>query len=138
MPHSHLGPLGGGLVPPPDHLGIGRKSRQFLPAQASCRDPGTRAELRLQPSQLERESSLQPEFGWITGNLCDLSKGDFATTFLSSSLTCPATQSRLSGRGRLLGLSCDSNHRSDLGLSELPVPGQQLPSFYPLFSCSAH
>src|SRR6266566_4574817 len=27
--------------PPPDHLGIGRKSRQFLPAQASCRDPGT-------------------------------------------------------------------------------------------------
>src|SRR6516164_3637945 len=46
-------------------------------------------------------------------------------TFLSSNLTCPATQSRLSGRGRLLGLSCDSNHRSDLGLSELPVPGQQ-------------
>src|SRR5881396_1566496 len=39
MPHSHLGPLGGGLVPPPDHFGIGRKSRQFLPAQASCRDP---------------------------------------------------------------------------------------------------
>ena len=25
------------------------------------------------------------EFGWITGNLCDLSKGYFATTFLSSS-----------------------------------------------------
>jgi hypothetical protein len=36
-------------------------------------------------------------FGWITGNLCDLSKGYFATTFLSSSLTCPATQSRLCG-----------------------------------------
>jgi hypothetical protein len=33
------------------------------------------------------------EFGWTTGNLCDLSKGYFATTFLSSSLTCPATQS---------------------------------------------
>jgi hypothetical protein len=25
MPHSHLGPLGGGLVPPPDHLGIGNQ-----------------------------------------------------------------------------------------------------------------
>jgi hypothetical protein len=50
-----VGPLGGGLVPPPDHLGIGRKSRQFLPAQASCRDPGTRPELRLPPSQLKRE-----------------------------------------------------------------------------------
>ena len=34
---------------------IGRKSRQFLPAQASCRDPGTGPELRLPPSQLERE-----------------------------------------------------------------------------------
>ena len=37
--------------PPPDHLG--RKSRQFLPAQASCRDPGTRPELR--PTVAERE-----------------------------------------------------------------------------------
>src|SRR5262249_43015154 len=33
--------------PPPDHLGIGRTSRQFLPAQASCRDPGTTPELRI-------------------------------------------------------------------------------------------
>jgi len=31
---------------PPDHLGIGRKSRQFLPAQASCRDPGTSSLLK--------------------------------------------------------------------------------------------
>jgi hypothetical protein len=38
----------------------------------------------------KREQSLQPEFGWITGNLCD-------PTFLSSSLTCPATQSGLCG-----------------------------------------
>jgi hypothetical protein len=30
-------------------------SRPFLPAQASCRNPGTRPELRLPPSQLERE-----------------------------------------------------------------------------------
>src|SRR5262249_11827423 len=30
-------------------------------------------------------------------NLCDLSKGYFATTFLSSSLTCPARQFRLCG-----------------------------------------
>src|SRR5215472_9744948 len=41
--------------------------------------------------------SLRPEFGWITGNLSDLSKGYFATTFLSSSLTCPARQSGLCG-----------------------------------------
>jgi len=31
------------------------------------------------------------------GNLCDLSKWYFAMTFLSSSLTCPATQSALCG-----------------------------------------
>ena len=31
--------------------------------------------LRLPPSQVEREESLRPAFGWITGNLCDLSKG---------------------------------------------------------------
>jgi len=37
------------------------------------------------------------EFGWITGNLCDLSKGYFATTFLSSSPPTPATQSGLFG-----------------------------------------
>jgi hypothetical protein len=30
-----------------------------------------------------------------TGNLCDLSRKYFATTFLSSSLTCPAMQSGL-------------------------------------------
>src|SRR6516162_5053306 len=45
---------------PPRGLGGGgailrRKSRQFLPAQASCRDRGTGPELRLPPSQLERE-----------------------------------------------------------------------------------
>src|SRR5262249_10832306 len=56
-------------------------------SQASCRDPDTRPELRLPPSQLEREWSLRPGLGWITGNLCDLSKGYFAPTFLSSSLT---------------------------------------------------
>src|SRR5262249_14590442 len=69
-------------------------ARQFLPAQASCRDPGTGPELRLPPSQLEREYSLRPEFGWITGNLCELSKGYFATTSLSSSPPTPASQSR--------------------------------------------
>src|SRR5262249_21680448 len=45
----------------------GRKSRQCLPAQASCRDAGTRLELRLPPSQLEREKALRPQIGWITG-----------------------------------------------------------------------
>jgi hypothetical protein len=34
-------------------------------------------------------------FGWIPGNLCGLSKGYFATTFLSSSPPCPATQQGL-------------------------------------------
>jgi hypothetical protein len=34
------------------------------------------------------------EFGWITGNLC-ISKGYFATTCLTPSLTCPAMQSGL-------------------------------------------
>jgi hypothetical protein len=43
--------------------------------------------------QLKREWSPWPEFGWIPGNLCHLSKGYFAMTFLSSSPTCPATQS---------------------------------------------
>jgi hypothetical protein len=33
--------------------------------------------------------------GWIPGNLCDLSKGYFTTTFLSSSPTTSATQSGL-------------------------------------------
>jgi hypothetical protein len=49
-------------------------------------DPGrTRPELRVSRPQLKREWSLWPEFGWIPGNLCDLSNGYFATTFLSSS-----------------------------------------------------
>src|SRR5262249_29384386 len=39
--------------------------------------------------------SAVPEFGWITGNLSDLSKRYFATTFLSSSPTCLASQSGL-------------------------------------------
>src|SRR5438876_584439 len=92
------------VLPPPDHLWIGRKSRQFLPSQR-CSSMTNAAErtpaeiLALGPScvsatpQLKREWSLRSEFGWIPGNLCDLSKGYFATTFLSSSLTWPATQS---------------------------------------------
>ena len=47
-------------------------------------------------------AQMRPEFGWITGNLCDLSKGYFATTFLSSSLTFAGhhrcMQIKLSGR----------------------------------------
>src|SRR5262249_45155152 len=56
-------------------------------SQASCRDPDTRPELRLPPSQLEREWSPRPGLRSITRNPCDLSKGYFAPTFLSSSLT---------------------------------------------------
>jgi hypothetical protein len=39
--------------PPPDHLGIGRKRGNSC--QRKHPDPGTRSELRLPPSQLERE-----------------------------------------------------------------------------------
>ncbi|HEX2511098.1 MAG TPA: hypothetical protein VHK44_00700, partial [Xanthobacteraceae bacterium] len=89
--------------PPPDHLWIGRKSRQFLPSQRST---NARASipadiLALGPScvsltpQLKREWSLWSEFGWIPGTPCDLSKGYFAATFLSSSPITPATQSGL-------------------------------------------
>jgi hypothetical protein len=45
--------------------------------------------------QLKRDWSSSPEFGWIPANLCDLSKGYFATTFPSSNPSCPATQSGL-------------------------------------------
>jgi hypothetical protein len=44
--------------PPPDHLGIGRKSRQFLPAQASCGDPGTGANIVLFPSRLAQNGYM--------------------------------------------------------------------------------
>jgi hypothetical protein len=47
--------------------------------------------VQAQTRQLKREQSLWWEFGWIPGNLCDLSKGYFVTTFLSSS---PTTQPR--------------------------------------------
>jgi hypothetical protein len=93
--------------PPPDHLWIGPKSRQFLPSQRCASmtkrphniprgDSGIYARAAYPPtSQLKRERSPSPKFGWIPGNPCDLSKAYFATTFLSSSLTWPATQSGL-------------------------------------------
>src|SRR5215831_21156537 len=43
----------------------------------------------------------------IPGNLCDLSKGYFATTFLSSSPPTPAKQSRLCGVFRACRNTCD-------------------------------
>src|SRR5262249_16378297 len=42
-----------------------------------------------------RELSLWPEFGSISGNLCDLSEAYFAATFLSSNPTTSASQSSL-------------------------------------------
>ena len=50
-----------------------------------------------------RELSLWPEFSLISGNLCGLSKGYFAATFLSSNLTCPANQSGSVGYVRVTG-----------------------------------
>jgi hypothetical protein len=63
--------------PPPDHLWIGRKSRQFLPlsdrptpAQVSLLRSWHYAPSCVSPApQLKREQSLRPEFGWIRGNL---------------------------------------------------------------------
>src|SRR6266700_7080425 len=89
--------------PPPDHLSIGRKSWQVLPCQQFT---NARADIPAeQTSQLTREQSPWPEFGWIPGNLRELSKGYFAPTFLSSSPTTSARQSGLRhpqapGRGR--------------------------------------
>src|SRR5262249_965481 len=47
--------------------------------------------------QVKREWSPWPEFGSDRGNPRELSKGQFATTVLTSNLTCPATQSALCG-----------------------------------------
>src|SRR5262249_26182045 len=77
--------------------GSSRRKIAAIPAtQASCRDPGTRPELRLPRSQLERVVSAAG-IRLDHRNLCDLSKGYFATAFLSSSLTWPARQSGLCG-----------------------------------------
>ena len=58
--------------------------------------PGTRPELRLPTAAAQaRIVSGGPEFGLIPGNLLGPSKGYFFLTFLSSSPTCPATQSGL-------------------------------------------
>jgi hypothetical protein len=63
------------------------------PAQASLPRSWPTRELRSPTPQLKREWSLWPEIAWIRGNPARLSKGYFVTTYLSSSPTCPATQS---------------------------------------------
>jgi len=83
-----------------------------LEEQASCRDPGTRPELRLPPSQLETRIVSAAGFRLDHRNLCDLSKGYFATAFLSLSLTWPATQSALCGS--LYGTSKNARHSTRL------------------------
>jgi hypothetical protein len=45
-------------------------------------------------SQLVRECARVAKFRVNRQELCDFSKGYFATTFLSSTLTCPASQTR--------------------------------------------
>ena len=56
---------------------------------------GTRPELRLPNPVAQTRIVSVARIRLDLGNLRDLSKGYFATTFLSSSLTCPAKQSRL-------------------------------------------
>src|SRR6516162_9042342 len=110
--------------PPPDHLGIGRKRGNScqrkhpaaILAVGSSYPPTVAAQTRIVSAagiRLDHRKSVRPFKGRFCNNISEFES------------TCPATQSRLSGRARLLELSCDSNHRSDLGLSELPVPGQQ-------------
>src|SRR6516225_4358332 len=59
---------------------------------------------------------MRPEFGSITGNLCDLSKGYFATTFLSSNLICPArrpvSECRHSGAAMIMAGPADTNDKA--------------------------
>src|SRR5262245_39233655 len=85
--------------PPPDHLWIGRKSRQFPPLSAPASIPA--GILALGPSCVSPHAAARTRIVSVAGirlhpgNPCALSKGYFAATFLSSSLTCPAMQSGL-------------------------------------------
>jgi hypothetical protein len=75
-----------------DHLWIGRNRgipAHQRPREHACRGPGARPELRIPGAAAQTRIVSVVEFGWIPGNPCDLSKGYFATTFLSSS---PPTQ----------------------------------------------
>src|SRR6516162_10773050 len=80
--------LGSNLTWPPRRVSVGHARFEKILPKFLCVKANVAARTRI---------VSRPEFGWITGNLCDLSKGYFATTFLSSSLTCPATQSGLCG-----------------------------------------
>jgi hypothetical protein len=63
------------VLPPDDHLWIGRHRGQFarLREDAGMLPLGPSCILAAPP--LNREWSLSPEFGWISANLCDPSKG---------------------------------------------------------------
>jgi hypothetical protein len=64
---------GGNATDAGKRKGIGRKSRGN-----SCRRkhlPRTWHWARAAPPTVAAQTPLRPEFGWITGNLCDLSKG---------------------------------------------------------------
>jgi hypothetical protein len=126
--------------PPPDHLWIGRKSRQFLPSQRwqlddprkhPCRDPGTRPELRLPDAAAQTRIVSVARIRLDPGNLSDLSKGYFATTFLSSSPTTSATQ-WVSMYPFCLGLATTSA-RAALRLKAGRQPLCQRPSHAPHF-----
>jgi len=58
-----FGPQGGNATAAGKPKGIGRKSRQFLPAQASCRDPGTGPELRF-PHAAAQKSYMPSQPVW--------------------------------------------------------------------------
>ena len=90
------------MVAPPSRLSSLSTRACFEPAQASLlrswRFPHAAAQTRI---------ISVPEFCWFPGNPCELSKGYFATTFLSSSLTCPATHSGLCGLCQICKDRCD-------------------------------
>src|SRR5215467_1972163 len=67
--------------------------------------------LRIPDTAAQTRKSPVARSGRAEASCHDISNTWLAHGYSSSSLTTPATQSRLPGRSRLLGLSCDSNHR---------------------------
>jgi hypothetical protein len=65
------------------------------PRKHRCRDPGIRPQLRFPRAAAQTRIVSVAGIRLHPGNPCDLLKGYFATTFQSSSPSCPAMQSGL-------------------------------------------
>src|SRR5947208_12404935 len=73
----------------------------------ACRDPGARPELRIPDAAAQTRMVSVAGIQLNPGNLSDLSKGYFATTFLSSSPTTSARQCGLFGLCPVCKNTCD-------------------------------